>query len=185
MKKSYLDSSILIPIPVGPEKNPDQFRVAVGVLDKIKSGETVGIVSPLALMEVMTVLRVKKGREKHLLDTLPPAEQSEFILRESKSMYDGLVTELMKMSNLKFEQGGKHIDANIVMSNALDILSEVKGRVLHTGDSWFKGPSPADVIHALLAKGAGCDELVTSDRGFEEMSGFDEFADLKFRVLKW
>ena len=185
MKKSYLDSSVLIPIPVGPDKNPDQFRMAAGVLDKIKNGETVGIVSPLALMEVMTVLRVKKGREKRLLGALPPAEQSEFILRESKSMYDGLVTELMKMPHLKFEQGGKHVDMNTVMSNALDILSEVRGRVLHTGDSWFKGPGPADVIHALLARGAGCDELVTSDRGFEEMSGLDEFTDLKFRVLRW
>lgn len=97
VRKTYLDSNILISLAVGPEKKPEQFRTATGILDEIKNGETVGVVSPLALMEMVMVLRMKKGREKQTLDKLPFDEQLKYVLRESKSMYDELIAELMQM----------------------------------------------------------------------------------------
>ena len=62
MKKSYLDANILIAISVGPDKERDQFRMARGVLNDIKNGVIIGIVSPLVLMEVISVMRKQKGQ---------------------------------------------------------------------------------------------------------------------------
>ncbi len=89
------------------------------------------------------------------------------------------------MPHLKFEQGGRRMDAGAIMRNALDILRGTTGKLQCGGNSMFRGVGPADVIHAMLAKRAGCDELVTFDTGFEELHTFDEFEDLKFRVMKW
>ncbi|MCE2499061.1 MAG: type II toxin-antitoxin system VapC family toxin [Nitrosopumilaceae archaeon] len=184
VRKYYLDSNILLAVSAGPGKEPNQFRMSMGVLDQIRRGETIGVVSSLTLMEVITVLRVKKGREKSSLDSMRPDQQSEFVLRESKSMYDKLVTELMKLPNLKFEYG-RRADVYSVMRDALAILHEIRGKVRPDGNSRFGGAGTVDVIHALLAKDMGCDELVTFDTGFEEMGGIDALESLKFRVLKW
>ena len=185
VRKTYLDSGILISLAQGPEKEPDQFRMATGILNKIRNGETIGVVSALALMEVVMVLRVKKGREKHILDKMTPDEQLKYVLRESKSMYDELIAELVRMPNLKFEQGGRRMGAGAAMMDALGILRNVTGKIRNAGGSRFSGAGPVDVIHALLAKDSGCDELVTFDTDFEEMCRFDALEDLEFRVLKW
>ncbi len=79
--------------------------MATRVLDEIGSGDALGTVSSLALMEVITVMRVKKGRETHRLSSVPDDQQSEFVLRESRSMYGKLIVELMKLPGLKFEHG--------------------------------------------------------------------------------
>ena len=105
MKKAYLDANILLAIPAGSRKEPSRFKLAVKVLDEIKHGRIVGVVSSLTLMEVLAVLRTQKGKERPRLERLPVEDRLEFVLNESKSMYDRLITELMKMSNLKFELG--------------------------------------------------------------------------------
>ena len=194
MKRSYLDSNILLAISAGPEKECDQFRMAVNVLDEIKNGTIIGIVSSLTLMEVITVMRIQKGKEKHCLESMSSDEQSKFVLRESKLMYKKLLTELVKLPNLKFELG-RRIIMNTVLDNALSILHRIRGKVQiyrkrhendisHVKYTMFKGVGSNDVIHALLARDVGCDDLVIFDRDFEELDEFDEFEDLKFRVLK-
>lgn len=195
MKKSYLDANILIAISVGPDKERDQFRMAKGVLNDIKNGVIMGIVSSLVLMEVISVMRKQKGREVSRLGSMSPEEQSKFVLHESGVMYEKLVSELMKLPNLKFELG-RHIDLNTVMDVALDILHKIRGRIQsyekrredgsrRAAYTAFKGVGPTDVFHALLARDVGCSDLVTFDGGFEELGEFDEFEDLEFRVLKW
>ena len=135
-------------------------------------------------MEVMNGVTRKKKAGSDTLDVLPPDRQSEFVLRESKSTYDRLVKDLVVVPNLWFDYADNFTDVNKIMRNALSILRQTKGTVRPHGNSRFKAVGPADVIHALLAKGAGCDELVTFDTGFEEMNGFDVFEGLEFRVLK-
>ena len=111
MKKAYLDANILLAISAGPKKEPKQFRLAAKVLEEIKAGKIIGIVSSLTLMEVIAVLRTQKGREKHNLVKLSNEKQLEFVLHESKSMYEKLMGELIKLPNLKFELG-RHADLN-------------------------------------------------------------------------
>lgn len=182
VRKTYLDSNVLLAVSAGLEKEPDQFRMATRVLDEIGSGDALGTVSSLALMEVITVMRVKKGRETHRLGSMPDDQQSEFVLRESRSMYGKLIAELMKLPGLKFEHG-QNMGVGTVMKNALNIIHETGGHVRPSGKSRFSGVGTVDVLHTLLAKNMGCDELVTFDKGFDEMARIAAFEGLTFRIL--
>ena len=106
------------------------------------------------------------------------------ILHQSNLMYDELSGKLMQMPNIEFMKEGKGMNATYIMTDALEILDCVTGKLQHIGNSRFRGAGTVDVIHALLAQGTGCDELVTADADFEEMNNFDEFDGLTFRVLK-
>ncbi len=101
-------------------------------------------------------------------------------------MYEKLMGELIQLPNLKFELG-RHTDLNKLMDRAFDVLQGTEGKVRfyhkcsrcgskNVNYSAFKGLGSDDVIHALLAKDAGCDCLIIFDKDFE---------DLEFRVLKW
>jgi predicted nucleic acid-binding protein len=195
LKKAYLDANILLAISAGSTKEPDQYRMAVGILDEIKEGKIVGVISSLTLMEVIAVLRTQKGREKHNLKGLSDEKRLEFVLNGSKSMYDKLMGELLQLPGIKFELG-KHTDLNKLMNSAFDILQRIKGKVrFYTRCSKcgsrdvsytaFKGMGSDDMIHALLAKDVGCDYLITFDKDFEDLKIFDEFDGLEFRILKW
>ena len=194
MKKAYLDANILLAISAGSEKEPTQFKLSIKILDEIKKGSIIGIVSPLTLMEVIAVLRTQKGREKHNLKKFPYKEQSKFVLEESKLMYDTLIKELMQLPNLKFELG-KHTDLNELMNQAVAVLQKTEGDVKYRNRcsrcgsqnvnyTAFKGLGSDDIIHALLAKDAGCDCLITFDQDFESLKEFEDFEGLEFRVLK-
>lgn len=156
--------------------------MATRVLDEIGSGGALGTVPSLALMEVITVIRVKKGRETHRLGSMPDDQQSEFVLRESRSMYGKLIAELMKLPGLTFEHG-QNVGVGTVMKNALNIIHETGGHVRPSGKSRFSGVGTVDVLHTLLAKNMGCDELVTFDKGFDEMARIAAFEGLTFRIL--
>ena len=184
VRRVYLDSSILVPLAVGREANPHQFLLSTNVLHKIENSKNVGVVSPLALMEVRSVLRVKKGRDKHVLDKLAPDEQLQYVLRKSDSMYFQLTNHWLQIEDTEFLEDEIHVDVIKIMANALSILGRVRGKLQPRGNSRFRGVGPADVLHALLAKGIGCDTLVTVDTGFEELASFDEFTGLTFHVLK-
>lgn len=194
MKKAYLDANVLLAISAGSKKEPNQFKLASIILEEIKAGKITGIVSPLTLMEVIAVLRTQKGRERHNLDRLSNKQQLEFVLNESKSMYDKLMGELIKLPNLKFELG-RHVDLNKLMGQALGVLEKTRGKTRfyhrcsrcgsqNVSYTAFKGLGSDDAIHALLARDAGCDCLVTFDKDFDDLKEFEEFEGLEFRVLK-
>lgn len=194
MKKAYLDANVLLAISAGSKKEPNQFRLASIILEEIKAGKITGIVSPLTLMEVIAVLRTQKGRERHNLDRLSNKQQLEFVLNESKSMYDKLMGELIKLPNLKFELG-RHVDLNKLMGQALGVLEKTRGKTRfyhrcsrcgsqNVSYTAFKGLGSDDAIHALLARDAGCDCLVTFDKDLDDLKEFEEFEGLEFRVLK-
>lgn len=195
MKKAYLDANILLAISAGEKKEPDQYRLAVSVFDEIKEGKIVGVISSLTLMEVLAVLRTQKGREKHKLDGLSSPKQLEYVLNESKSMYDDLMGQLLRLSNIKFDLG-KPTNLNKLMDQAFDVLQKTRGKIRfynrcsrcgsnNVNYSAFKGLGSDDMIHALLAKDIGCDYLITFDKDFEDLKTLPEFEGLEFRVMKW
>lgn len=195
MKKAYLDANILLALSAGEKKERDQYKLAVRILDEVKDGKIEAVISSLTLMEVIAVFRTQKGREKHKLTGLSGEEQQEYVLNESKEMYDILMRELLKLPSLKFDLG-KHTDLNKLMDQAFGILQKTKGKVRfynrctrcgsqNVNYSAFKGVGSDDVIHASLAKDVGCDQLITFDRDFEDLKELDEFEGLEFRVVKW
>jgi len=195
LKKAYLDANILLALSVGEKKERDQYKLAVRILDEIKDGKIEAVISSLTLMEVIAVLRTQKGREKHKLDGLTDEKQLEYVLNGSNEMYGSLMGELLRLTNIKFDLG-KHTDLNKLMDQAFGILQKTKGKVRfynrctrcgtqNVNYSAFKGVGSDDVIHALLAKDVGCDQLITFDRDFEDLKELEEFEGLQFRVVKW
>jgi len=162
LKKAYLDANILLSLSAGEKKESDQYRLAVRILDEIKNGKIVAVISSLTLMEVLAVFRMQKGREKHNLDGLTSEKQLEYVLKESDGMYGTLMRELLKLPNIKFDLG-KHTDLNKLMDQAFTILQKTKGKVKfynrctrcgtkNLNYSAYKGlyfVAPAVVIHRL------------------------------------
>ncbi|MGH2611952.1 MAG: hypothetical protein ACRDFB_02755 [Rhabdochlamydiaceae bacterium] len=64
------------------------------VFQEIKGGDYHAVISSLTLMEVLAVLRTQKGREMQNLTNLTHEKQIEFVIAESKSMYDRILFEL-------------------------------------------------------------------------------------------
>jgi predicted nucleic acid-binding protein len=190
-----LDANIILALAAGKEKEPDQFRLASEIFEKIKDGEYLGVISSLTLMEIMAVLRTQKGREQNNLKSLTSDKQIEYVLNESKKMYDNLMGEVMRLPNIKFELG-KPVDTRKILDISFDIMQQSRGKVRFYDKckkcgtkgitySAFKGLGSDDMLHALIAKETGCDYLITFDSDFEELKNYEEIEPLEIMVLKW
>lgn len=192
MKKVYLDANILITYAVGPEKD-DKFDLAKQVFDKIKSGEYEGVISTLTLMEVLGVFRRHIGTDRQRMYSVPRDTQGEYVQTESQSMFQSMLGELVKMGNIKFEDG-KSVDLASVLNPSLDIMKEVKGIVKFYNTcgicnsqarvSVHKAVATMDIIHTTIAKETGCESLITFDKGFKELQGNDSLNPLEIEVLE-
>jgi len=195
LKKAYLDANILLSKAVGPQKEPKQYPLAERVFQEIKRGDYLAIISSLTLMEVLAVLRTQKGREMENISSLTPEQRIEFVISESKSMYDSILFELLQLDHVKFDLGGKS-DMKKIFDIAFDIMQEKNGVVkIHNNcrkcstenvpHSAYKGLGSDDIIHALFAKDVGCDIFVTFDNDFEQLKGDSRIDPLEIRILRW
>lgn len=193
MKKAYLDANILLAKAAGPQKEPKQYHLAERVFQEIKRGDYLAIISSLTLMEVLAVLRTQKGREDGLA-SMTPEKQIEFVISESKSMYDSMLFELLQLDHVKFDLGGK-ADMKKIFDIAFDIMQEKYGivKIQHNckkcgtenvTHSAYKGLGSDDIIHALFAKDVGCDTFVTFDNDFEQLKGDPRIDPLEIRILR-
>jgi predicted nucleic acid-binding protein len=195
LKKAYLDANILLAKAAGPQKEPDQFPLAEKIFNQIKNGEFEAVISSLTLMEVIAVLRTQKGREKEKLDGLTRDKQLEYVHKESKSMYDNIIGELLQLPYVKFDLGGR-TDMKKLFDMAFDIMLETKGKVRFYQNckrcdsknvlySSYKGLGSDDIIHALFAKDVGCDLFLTFDGDFDELKRNEKIIPLEIRVIRW
>ena len=194
MKKAYLDANLLLAKAAGPKKEPRQYPLAEKVFQEIKSGAYHAVISSLTLMEVLAVLRTQKGREMQNLKGLSFEKQIEFVITESKSMYDSILFELLQLDHVSFDLGGKS-DMRTTFDTAFDIMQEKQGLVKIHNDckkcgsrnvphSVFKGLGSDDIIHALFAKDIGCDVFITFDSDFEQLKGDPRIDPLEIRILR-
>ncbi len=194
MKKAYLDANILLAKAAGSVKEPKQYPLAEKVFQEIKSGNYHAVISSLTLMEVLAVLRTQKGREMQNLKSLSSDKQIEFVIAESKSMYDSILFELLQLEHLSFDLGGK-TDMRKILDTAFDIMQEKQGLVkIHYNckkcgskdvpHSAYKGLGSDDIIHALFAKDIGCDVFLTFDSDFEQLVGDQRIDPLEICVLR-
>jgi predicted nucleic acid-binding protein len=195
LKKAYLDANILLALAAGEKKEGRQYKAAVNIFDEIRDGKFVAVISSLTLMEVLAVFRTQKGREQSALNGLESKKQLEYVINESKTMYEVLIGQLLRLPNVKFD-AGKHTDLNKLMDRALEILQKTSGKVRffntckrcgseNVNYSFYKGMGSDDIIHALLARDLDCEYFITFDRDFEVLQDLEELEPLEFRVIKW
>jgi hypothetical protein len=137
-------------------KEPKQYPLADKVFQEIKNGNYHAVISSLTLMEVLAVLRTQKGREMQNLKGLPPEKQIEFVITESKSMYDSILLELLQLDHVSFDLGGKS-DMRKIFDTAFDIMQEKQGVVkIHNN---CKKCGSSNVAHSAY-KGLGSDDMI-------------------------
>jgi predicted nucleic acid-binding protein len=194
LKKAYLDANILLAKAAGSTKEPKQYQLADRFFQEIKRGDYHAVISSLRLMEVLAVLRTQKGREMKNLTGLTPEKQIEFVISESKSMYDSILFELLQLEHIAFDLGGKS-DMRKIFDTAFDIMQEKQGLVkihnnckkcgsINMPHSAYKGLGSDDIIHALFAKDIGCDIFITFDSDFEQLKGDQRIDPLEILVIR-
>lgn len=193
MKKAYLDTNILIAYIAGPEKDR-QFPMAKDIFEKIKNSDFLGIISTLTLMEVLQVFRRQLGSDRTTLQTIPRYQQPDHIKNESHSMYQGLLKELLKLPNIKFEKGS-YANIATLFETSFEILQEIKGTVKFYNSCGFcgsnsrisvhKAVATMDITHAVIAKNTGCELLLTFDKGFKELIDNAKLVPLEIQVKEF
>ena len=193
MKKSYIDSNILLAKYIDKGKNNNQYRKSVKIFDEIKCKNITVIISYLTLMEINTVIKKHKVREivnsEYNFD-----KKLKIVLEESLKVFNNIHSELSDLPNVEFELSNQ-INFNKILPIAFNILQKIQGKIWKYSDcsrcgttnvnySKYKGLGADDVIHALLAKNSGCHELITFDKDFNELVNISEFKSLSFRILK-
>jgi len=191
LKKIYIDTNIIIAYAVGPTKEKIQYPKAEKIFKQIEDGEFIGVVSTLTLTEIIGVLRTLIGREREKMLTIKEHDQNEHVRHEAKKIYDEIIKILLTMNNIKFEEG-KMSNFQTILSDGFELISGSTGfQKFHSTcgicrqaykSSNYKQILVADILHALLAKDTGCDELLTFDGGFRGIIGHEKIEPLTICV---
>lgn len=168
-ERLYLDANVLVYYSYSKQRN-DFFRRAKALLQKIESGKFEGVISSLALMELIKSLRqllIEHGGVRSVEDI------EKIILQQ--------IRQLFSIRNIRIVEGRppdfkpmpevKDLFYCTVCNEAIAVLQECPGkpdvdrrtgRVVHMG---FHAP---DVLHIVLAQKLQCDKLATFEWNFKE-----------------
>jgi len=192
VKKTYIDTNVLVSYAIGPEKEPREYPKAKAIFEDIKQGKFVGVISTLTLIELKGVIRTLLGYDREGLETMPQNKQSDFIKSKADELYNALLAELLQLPYIKFEKG-RQSNFQAVLDSSFDIMNEIKGDIRFYDkcgtcgapykSSKHKQILVADILHALLAKDTGCDSLITFDKGFKKLIGNIKVEQLEILVL--
>lgn len=199
---TYIDSSVLIAYIYEPQADDEyhtkQHESAKRFFDEIKAGRQLGILSDLALMEVLGVFRKDRTKELEELKKMPSwKQQLTFIVEGAKNVYEGLMTEMLKIPQVKFMRP-LTADVTELLSSASDILYDMRGRVKFydscdkcctrkEGEQFVcthKCVGAMDVLHAVIANELNCTKLATFDKGFHELKSEYRLHPLEIDVLR-
>ena len=177
------------------EKNKGwQYTLSNKIFDEIKSGQRHAVISSLTLMEILFVLKTYFGKNESELMGRSNDERIKYVNEQSKKMYDKLISKLLQLPNVKFDDGND-MDSKKLFDNALEIMKNVGGKINfrnqcrqcgadNVKNYKFKGAGVDDILHALMAKNMKCDELITFDKDYDELGDFDEFKSLSIKICK-
>ena len=186
-----MDANVFLAIIGGSAKEGSQYTRAAQILKDVKYGRMHGVVSPLVLAEIRSVLRKQLSKNKSKLKQFTSEEKIQYINKRSEIKYNEILSMILKLSNIKLDIGGD-IDSKELFDATLKIMREIKGKIKNHDQGSesnakdttydFKIAGISDILHVLLAKNMGCEQLITFDHDYEEFTNFDEFKSLKIIV---
>ena len=186
-----MDTNVFLAIIGGSKKEGSQYTMAVQILEDIKFGKIQGVISPLMLAEIRSALRKQLSRNKSKLKQFTNEEKIQYINKESETSYEEILSIILELSNIKLDIGND-IDSKELFDTTLKIMGEIKGKIKNQGQGLesnaksktfnFKIAGISDILHALLAKNMGCEQLITFDHDYEEFINLEEFKSLEIIV---
>lgn len=164
----YLDTQIFVYYSL-TRYVPRFSQIAKSFLQKIEKGKYEGVVSMLAIMELIKVIR-----------SVCVQEMGEYDSKIWKDRISRVITAILKMKNIKLVEGSPEERVGIALIKDLlhseivwegyEIIDRHPGSVQKISRTKFrhKGLSCVDSLHLVLAKKVGCRRIATFDKGFEE-----------------
>ncbi|MEM2972494.1 MAG: PIN domain-containing protein [Candidatus Bathyarchaeia archaeon] len=181
--KAYLDTSVLVAYGLGSDDI--HYKGAKTVINDILQGNYIGVVSLLALLETMDVIRkrIVDKTPKDILDGKSDTQKKEYVQQESRKRYQELIDKLTKAAKAKKILLVEHDGTNIadVLVTCHNMLTKEFGdiklyhRCLQCGSDHehysYKGIGPIDAMHFVLAKKVPCQIFITTDKSFASLNG--------------
>ena len=188
---AYLDSAVWVSYIMDSEDF--HYNKAEHIMQKIRDGTYITLVSKLVVMEVIDVIR-KRIVDKEAFSGDLTHEKT----REIKRRVDIKIKDFLNAVK-DLENQGKIIlvdlDATMrdILTHALKLLEQSFGRIITTSRCnacrrnmdekyRYRGIGHYDIQHALIAKGSNASVLVSFDKSFRDLSTSTEFKTLKFFI---
>lgn len=173
-KRYYIDTNVLVNYAVGHDVQ-DFHESAERFLEKVEDGTYEGILSPLTILEYISVVRRILANESHVQDT----EKREEAIREAISFFielDNVVTVKFEPNEVPRMTEGEGQISSVFVEAYNIILTYNEGRLAAHGK--YKFLSAADAIHLVLADLVGCDGIASFDKDFENTEDELEWLNL-------
>lgn len=187
----YIDTNVLVNY-VYMGDSPDQNELADLFMKKIRAARFDGVVSLLALVELVKVMR------RLLLAGNKPFRA---ILRQGLKSHTDIIKDIIKQlydePNLIFVEGTPPNPVSIpgyveltysaASYKSLELMLRYPGKLNSYGPKGpdHKGIFPIDAYHIVLAKCSNCHALATFDTDFEETGGEIRALILQRRMDDW
>lgn len=158
---------------------------AKDVFTQISQNKLRGVISLLALLETMDVIRkrIVPQISSKALDRKNPLDQQQYVRLESERRYKTLIDNLTAAA--KAEQlllvDHKGVSVADILTICTNMLTKHFGDIKLYRKCWqcrgnyrhyaYKGIGPIDAMHFSLAKKVPCDLFITTDKGFRGLDG--------------
>lgn len=180
----YLETSFLMSAMVTEDEN---HHKTLPVLEKIRSGAYVGIVSRHAFNEILDALRRKTPADPNVKSTADP----RVLHRLVEERYKEITGRIFASRNVRIQDIPVPIVA--VLLETMKLLLPARGTIkelrhcpiCHSRYYYldYDGPDHDDVLHLIIADKVGCDQLITFDRDYNVLTGIPAYSHLAIKVL--
>jgi len=184
MTRVYLETSFWLSATVSADRNHSK---TLPVLEKVKSGTCLGLLSRHVFSEVLDVLRNKAVIDPSVRSATDPNAHRRLVER----MYAEFTRKVLAIPNVKIRD--TPLPTVQILEEALEALKQVWGRtttrpvcpICRTPYNYhgYDGPGRDDALHVIIADKIGCDQLITFDQGFHLFAGIPQLSHLSIQVL--
>jgi predicted nucleic acid-binding protein len=193
MQITYLDASVIVAWAL--ESDP-KHEAAKRIKEKINRGSIIAAISTLVLMEVIDAIRKRIPEHYKDDDSNPNVDDSlrKEIVRVEAELLDGITT-LVGQNKLIWDDPKISIDK--LLSEGWSLLRNSFGSLGQSTECkacrqpllakrrYYRGIGQYDVQHAIIAREMKAKELITFDKGFQDIGTTPRFRTLKVTIEHW
>ena len=203
-KRVYYDSNVWISYIMG---SSDHFySVCEPLIEDVKQGRCIAVVSNLTIMESINVIRKRKTEKQHIRDN-PDPSAVEASAEERVKKCIRLVKRLAKQKKIIFIESTEYVVEQDIVLGKLQTLTDYVnseqycnickesyqsrdnacptcGAPVESKKKYkYRGLGHSDLEHAYLGLYGRASVFYTTDKGFKNLSTDPDFAPIAFKQL--